>query len=551
MGEEEKVLLIDGIPKIPKPTNAPLVGFEKGSKERDLLVAEIRKLKEEEAVELPLLIGKERIVTGEWGECLVPHDKKRVLAKYSLARPEDVKLAIETVLNARKRWARIPWYIRLNIFRKAAYLLQTKYFYRLTAATMENYSKNPYEAMIDVCELIDFWSFNVYYASEIYQEQPNSTPQNFNFVDYRPLEGFVAALPPNNFISIALNLPTAPATMGNVAVCKPSAATVFTFHLAMGILHEAGLPSGVLNVIHGDSRMIGNILLTHPDLAGVHFTGSTETFEYIWKVIGENIKTYRSYPRLVGETGGKDPIVIYNDENPRTVAAAMIVSGFGYQGRKCSAASRVYVSEAMWKKLKPEIVRLMGQVKVGDVADFRNYMGAIITEQEYEKIVRYIDDADEDKKVEVIGGDYNDEEGWFIHPALFVTDNSHYPTMREEIFGPCITICVLKNEEFSKKVLQLCDETGRYGLTGSVATRDVYALCEGLQELRYTAGNIYDGGRTSGAVVDQQWFGGSRKSGTDDKAGSKLNLYRWTAPRTVSLSSSKPEHFAPAYLDLE
>ena len=398
--------------------------------------------------------------------------------------------------------------------------------------------------------LIDFWNFNAYYAYQVYQEQPDSDSGDFNFENFVPLEGFILALPPNNFISIAGNLPTAATIMGNVAICKPSAATVFSFHLMMEILYEAGLPKDVLSVIHGDSKMIGNILLTHPDLAGVHFTGSTETFEYIWETIGKNIKRYRSYPRIVGETGGKDFMVVYDDADPRTTAVAMVVSGFGYQGRKCSALSRVYISEEMWEKVKPFLLGFMMEIKsnLGDVADFRNYMGAIITHEEYKKVVRYIDDAREDKEMQVIGGKYYDFKGWFVWPTLIITTDPVYTTMVKEIFGPVITICVLDHETFDKKALDLCDKTSPYGLTGSVLTKDIYTLCEGLQRLRNAAGNIYDW-KTTGAIVKKQPFGGGRKSGTDDKAGSKFNLIRWVKTTTVSLLNDYPEHFAPAYLD--
>ena len=552
---EAKALMINGIPKFLEPENAVFVNFEKGSKERDLLVAEIQKIREQkEPVRLPLLIGSKTVETGEWGQCVAPHDKNRVLGEYAMARPEDVELAIETVLDAQERWSQIPWYIRLNIFRKAAYLLETKYFYRVTAATMENYSKNPWEAMIDVCELVDFLRFGAYYAYEIYHGQPHSHDHNFNLMDYRPLEGFVAGLPPNNFISIAVNLVTAPSTMGNVCICKPSAATVYAFHVAMESVYEAGLPKDVLTVVHGDSKMIGDILLTHPNLAGVHFTGSTETFQHIWKTIGNNIETYRSYPRLVGETGGKDFVVVYDDDDPKLVAAMFTISGFGYQGRKCSACSRVYMSEAMWEKVKPFLLGFMMEIKnnkVGDVADFRNYMGAIITEQEYKKVVRYVDNARKDRNVEVIGGINSDRKGWFIWPTLIITTNPASKTMIEEIFGPVITICVLDQKTFDEKALDLCDKTSPYGLTGSVATKDVFTLCEGLQKLRYAAGNIYDIAKTTSAIVGEQPFGGSRKSGTDDKAGSLLNLLRWTIPRTMNFSYQRPNHFAPAYLDLE
>lgn len=547
------MLNIDGIPKIPKPQNVPMPTFSKGTAERKLLEDALKELRasNSEKVKLPLIIGGKAITTEEWGDCIVPHDRKRILGRYAKAQPAHVTVAICAAMDARKKWSKTPWFIRLNIFRKAAYLLQTKYFYKLVAATMEDYSKTPYEAMIDVCELIDFWSFNSYYAYQIYKEQPDSQPNNFNFIDWRPLEGFVAALSPNNFTAIAGNLPTAPLMMGNVVVCKPASDTVFSLHAVLKVLYEAGLPREILSVIHGDSKMIGEILLDAPALAGVHFTGSTETFNWIVGRIGRNTEegTYYGYPHrsCVGETGGKDFLVVYNDEDPRTVAASIVVGGFGYQGRKCSATSRVYITERMWKKVKPELLRFMSLIKIGDVADFKNYMGAIINGAEYKKIVKYIDDAKADPSVTVIGGAYDDSAGWFIRPTLIITNQPYYTTMQKEIFGPVVTICPMAE---IKDALYICDNTSPYALTGAINTEDIFKLCEGLEVLRYAAGNIYDW-KTTGAVVGQQPFGGARKSGTDDKAGSKLNLYRWVSPRTISLTNLKPKHFAPAYLDSE
>jgi len=544
--------MINGIPKFPKPTNAPLVQFSPGSPERELLEEKIKRLRyDSELLDLPLLIGGKHIRTDQYKKCLIPHDHSRILGGYAMARPEDVISAIETVLKARKKWQQLPWYIRLNIFRRAAYLLQTKYYYRLIAAVMEDYSKNPFEAMIDVNELIDFWTFNVWFASEIYKEEPDSNLSNFNFVDFAPLEGFVAALPPNNFISIAGNLPTAPMIMGCVSVCKPASDTVFSFHIVMEALYEAGLPPDVLSVIHGNSSMIGEMLLDHPDLSGVHFTGSEATFNWIVGKVGENTKKgiYKSYvhEKTVGETGGKNFMVIYDDADPKTTAVAMVVSGFGYQGRKCSALSRVYVSKKMWVKVWPILAEFMDEIKVGDVADFKNFLGAIINEAEYKKIIGYIKRAMEDSNQEVFGDNWTDKKGWFIWPTVIVTQDPNYVTMKEEIFGPLITVCVL-DEKKHKQALELCDGTSQYGLTGAIRTDDIYNLCQSLQSLRFAAGNIYDW-KTTGAVVNQQPFGGGRKSGTNSKPGSKLNLYRWISPRTISFTYNPPTHFAPGFLE--
>lgn len=549
------MLNIDGIPSIPKPQNAPLLGFAKGTNERKLLEEAIRELRAQnpEEVKLPLIIGGQEIMTDDLGSCVVPHNRHRILGRYAKADSGHVASAIQAVLDAREKWAQVPWYIRLNIFRKAAYLLQTKYFYKAMAVTMEDYSKTPYEAMIDVCELIDFWNFNAYYAYQIYQEQPDTPSHNFNFTDWRPLEGFVAALPPNNFMAITGNLPTAPLIMGNVVVCKPASDVVFSMHFLLKVLYEAGLPREVLSVIHGDSKMIGEIILNNPELSGVHFTGSTNVFDRIVGKIGENTREniYRGYPHrsCVGETGGKNALVVYDDESPRAAAASIVVGGFGYQGRKCSATSRVYITNEMWQKVKPHLLEFMGLIKRGDVADFKNYLGAVINEKEYEKIASYIYSAKLSSQITVMGGLHDDETGWFIAPTIILTNKPNYTTMKEEIFGPVVTVCLMDKDKF-QKVLETCDKTSPYGLTAAVDTRDIFQLCEGLQALRYAAGNIYDW-KTTGAVVGQQPFGGTRKSGTDDKAGSKLNLYKWTAPRAISLSHNKPESPWPAYLDLD
>ncbi len=553
------MLNIEGIPEIPKPQNAPMPGFARGTPERKLLEEAIKELRSQDSgkVKLPLMIGGKEIMTRDLGDCIVPHDNKRLLGKYARAQASHTEAAIQAALDAREKWHRIPWYMRLNIFRKAAYLLQTKHFYKLVAATMEDLSKNPYEAMIDVCELVDFWNFNAYYAYQIYREQPDSQPSSLNFTDWRPLEGFVAALSPNNFVAIAGNLGTAPAMMGNVVVCKPASDTVFSFHAVLDVLYEAGLPPEVLSVVHGGreaSQAIGETLLGSSSLAGVHFTGGTSTFDWIVGRIGKNTEkgVYRyGYPHrsCVGETGGKDFIIVHDDADARTVAAAIVVGGFGCQGRKCSATSRIYVTEHMWPAVSKELAGFISSIKAGDAADFRNYMAAIISEAEYKKIVGYIEAAKADKNVEVIGGSYTDKPGWFIRPTLIVTRDPDYRTMKEEIFGPVVTICPMSAKDF-RGVLAKCDETSPYGLTGAINTASLFTLCEGLEKLRYAAGNIYDW-KTTGAVVGQQPFGGARKSGTDDKGGSKLNLYKWVSSRSISLLHNRPQVPWPAFLDLQ
>lgn len=544
-------LMVNALPKIPKPDNSPMVSFAKGTKERDLLVAEIDRLRVlTEIPTLPLWINGP-VYSNEEGSCIVPHDFHRELARFSTVREEHVYHAVDTVLKARDRWSQIPWFMRFNIFRKTARLLETKYLIRMVAAVMEDYSKNPFEAFIDVQELIDFLNFNVYYASQIYAEQPDSNQDTFNLLDYLPLEGFIFAASPNNFIAINGNLCTAPLIMGNVVIAKPSSDVVYSFHLFLKILHEAGLPADVLSVLHGDSKMIGDILLEHPMLSGIHFTGGTETFSDLWRRVGQNVDIYRNFPVVVGETGGKDSIVVYDDYDPLQTSTAMVVGGFGGQGRKCSATSRVYMTLDMFQKVKPHLMAFLKMIQVGDVADFSNYMGAIINEREYKKVNGYIEQAYRDfaQGVGLIlkGKTAPNTKGWFIAPTILVTDNPDYRTMSEEIFGPVITICLLPKDRFDKEVLEICDSTSPYALTGAVHTQDVLQLCEALQALRFAMGNAYDD-RTTAAMVNQQPFSGPRKSGTDSKVGWSQNLRNWTKPRTICLRSVKTT-FPPKYLE--
>jgi 1-pyrroline-5-carboxylate dehydrogenase len=544
-------LMVNALPKIPKPDNSPMVSFAKGTKERELLLAEIERIRSIVGVPtLPLWINGP-VYSKETLPCIVPHDFRRYLANFSTATEEHAHTAVETVLNARERWSQIPWFMRFHIFRKTARLLETKYLIKMVAAVMEDYSKNPYEAFIDVQELIDFLNFNVYYASQIYAEQPDSNQDTQNLLDYLPLEGFVFAASPNNFIAINGNLCTAPLIMGNVVIAKPSSDVVYSFHLFLNILHEAGLPADVLSVLHGNSKMIGDILLEHPMLSGIHFTGGTETFSEMWRRVGQNVDKYRNFPVLVGETGGKDPIVVYDDSDPLQSATAIAVGGFGGQGRKCSATSRVYMTPEMFAKVQPHLLTFLQTIKIGDVADFTNYMGAIINRREYEKVNNYIIQAcrDTDLGVKRIlrGRIVSSTRGWFIAPTIIVTDNPHYRTMSEEIFGPVITICLLPKDRFEREVLELCDSTSPYALTGAIHTKDVLQLCEALHALRFSAGNISDD-RTTAAMVNQQPFSGLRKSGTDSKVGWSSNLRNWTKPRTICLRSVKTT-FPPKYLE--
>ncbi len=415
---------------------------------------------------------------------------------------------------------------------------------------MEDYSKNPYEAFIDVQELIDFLNFNTYYASLIYAEQPDSDRDTTNMLDYLPHEGFVWAIGPNNFIAINGNLCTAPLIMGNVVIAKPASDVVYSFSLFLNILHEAGLPADVLAVLYGDAKMISDILLEEPMLAGVHFTGGTATFSDIWKRVGQNVDKYKNFPKLVGETGGKDAVVVYDDADPLQTATSIVVGGFGAQGRKCSSTSRVYMTPEMFGRVKPHLETLMNKIHVGDIGDFKNYMGALINEREYNKVTDYIEQAQEDrleKKVQLVMKEDNFyTSGWFVDPTVIVVDDPEYRTMREEIFGPVVTICTIPAHRFEQEVLRLSDATSPYALTGAVHTADVLKFCEALHELRFAAGNVYDD-RTTAAMVHKQPFSGGRKSGTNSKVGWKLNLYNWANPRTICLRLSKTT-FPPAYL---
>jgi len=547
---------INGIPKFPKPENSPFEGYKKGTEAEKRLRAELVKLRNQyeygTRARLPLYIGGEEVYTGTLKKSLVPHRKGKILAEYCAATEEQVKKAIEGVLKARAMWADIPWHEKLFIFWTAADLLEKKYRETMVAAVMEEFSKSPFEAFIDVQELIDFLRFNVYWAQEIYAEQPDTTPENFNMLDHRPLEGFVFALPPNNFIAIGGNLPTAPLIMGNVVVAKPSSDVTYCFHQFLNILWEAGLPKEVLAVLHGDSQMIGKTIMSHRNLAGIHFTGGTDTFNSLFKTTAQNVDKYTDYVRIVGETGGKDFIVVLNDANLADTATAIIVGGFGYQGRKCSATSRVYICEKEWATLRPILIDWMNKIKVGDPLDFSNYMNAIINEREYRKLVRYIEQARTDAGLgrvkELIGGGCSEEQGWFVHPTLIVTEDPGYTTMEEELFGPIVTICILPDDAPDEAILEMCDKTSPYALTGAIHTQSISRLINGLNKLRHAAGNIYRW-KTTGAMVSKQPFGGARKSGTAGKVGFITNLRNWVSPRAISLMTAPPKSPFPPYLD--
>lgn len=552
-------LMINAAPHFPKPTNSPFIGFAPGTPERSVLEKELLRMvcrPIDIIPSVPLWINGP-VESFHKTQIFAPHNLGRTICFVNLANEKNVHHAINTVLAAREEWSQIPWFMRLNIFQRAARLLETKYMIPMVAAVMEDYSKNPYEAFIDVQELVDFWNFNVYYAYTIYQEQPQSTRDAQNLLDYRPLEGFVFAASPNNFLAINGNLASAPLIMGNVVVAKPPTEVAHSYHMALNILFEAGLPHNVLSVIYGDEEMIGNIVFEHRELSGLHFTGSTETFIKLSQRIVNNYRKYRDYPRIAGETGGKDWLVVFDDHDPKETATAIIGGGFGAQGRKCSSTSRVYMTKKMWERVSRALINEMTNIFVGDVvANLSNYLGAIINKQEYEKVKAYIERlrAHHDGQDGIITEMYQtplctppSSQGYFITPTIAVTTDPLYESMQEEIFGPVVTVCPMDKQDFDATVLSLCDSTSPYALTGAIHVRDIKKFCDALQRLRYAAGNKYNKWST-GAVVDQQPFGGSRMSGTNNKVGWRLNLYQWTTLGTIGLTHVLPTDFRPSYL---
>ncbi|RKY49350.1 MAG: 1-pyrroline-5-carboxylate dehydrogenase [Candidatus Neomarinimicrobiota bacterium] len=536
---------------LPEPKNEPILSYAPGTEERVLLKEALDKLSGEQ-LEIPLIIGGREIKTGNIGKCVMPHDHKHVLAVYHKAGKKEVQMAIDAAREAWKVWSRMPWWERASIFRKMAELLSGPWRYTLNAATMLNQSKNVFQAEIDsACELIDFWNFNTKYMELIYEEQPFSPKGQWNRVEYRPLEGFVFAVTPFNFTSIAGNLPTSPAMMGNTVLWKPASSAVFSAYYLMKLFKEAGLPDGVINFIPGSGSEIGPIVLSSSELAGIHFTGSTDTFQYIWKTVGENIKLYRNYPRIVGETGGKDFIFAHSSANLDELNTAMVRGAFEYQGQKCSAASRAYIPESIWPEFRELFLDTIKSIKMGDVRDFENFMNAVIDRPAYEKIKSYIEFVKSSAEAEIlIGGTCDDSKGYFIEPTVVLATNPQFKTMVEEIFGPVITIYVYKDTEY-EDTLHLCNRTSPYGLTGSIFARDRKAIAVAEDILRYAAGNFYINDKPTGAVVGQQPFGGSRASGTNDKAGSILNLYRWVTPRAIKELFTPPRDYRYPFMAKE
>lgn len=542
---------MNAIVKVPCPSNEPVRSYAPGTQEREALKAQVKKMLGEK-MEIPLIIGGKEVRTGNLADCRCPHDHNHLLAQYHKAGPEDIEKAVSEAKKAWRDWSELDWVSRASVFLRAAELLATKYRDILNASTMLGQSKTPHQAEIDAaCELIDFYRYNPYYMNQIYTEQPDSGGGSWNYVEYRALEGFVFAVTPFNFTSIAGNLPTSPAMMGNAVLWKPASSAVYSAYFCMKLWEEAGLPEGVINFIPGPGRYVGDPVLEKADLAGVHFTGSTAVFQSMWKTIGGNIMNYRSYPRIVGETGGKDYVFVHSSADVEATVAALVRGAYEYQGQKCSAASRAYIPQDLWPVLKERLLDRVGTIKMGDVTDFTHFMGAVIDKPAFDSIAEYIEFAKNASDAEVIaGGGYDDSKGYYIEPTIVVTSNPHFKLMEEEIFGPVLTLFVYPETEFSQ-TLQMCDETSPYALTGAIFARDRKAIDEAVKTLRHSAGNFYINDKPTGAVVGQQPFGGARGSGTNDKAGSYLNLLRWVSARTIKENLNPPEDYRYPYMDEE
>ncbi len=541
----------NAIYKFDKPINEPIKNYAPGSKERKELKTKLEELKSKK-IEIPLIIGGKEIKTGNIGTVVMPHNHAHVLATYHKAGAEEVQMAIQAANKARKEWGEMPWIERASIIMKVAELISVKYRSLMNAATMLGQSKNAFQAEIDsACETIDFLRFNVYYASKIYSDQPSNSAGVINRMEYRPLEGFVFALSPFNFTAIASNLSMAPVLMGNVSVWKPATTAILSNYYLMKIYEEAGLPAGVINFIPGQGSTIGKEIFASPDFAGVHFTGSTSTFNHFWKAIGNNIRSYKAYPRIVGETGGKDFVFVHKSADVQQVATALSRGAYEYQGQKCSAASRAYIPKSIWEDVKKRLFADINDFNMGEVEDFGNFVNAVIDESAFDSIMNYIEQADKSDVAEVIiGGKGDKSKGYFIEPTVIEAKDPHFTTMEEEIFGPVLTIYVYEDDKY-EETLKICDKTSPYALTGAIFSNDRKALLQGYDALRYSAGNFYLNDKPSGAVVDQQPFGGARGSGTNDKAGSYLNLIRWTNARTVKETLVTPIDYRYPFLEKE
>ncbi len=537
--------------QVPKPINEPVKGYAPGSPERAELVKELNRLKQTQQ-DIAMHIGGQEVRTGRTISLHPPHDHQHVLGQFHEGDASHVTQAIDAALAARPAWANMPWQERAAIFLKAAELLAGPYRARINAATMLGQSKNAFQAEIDAaCELIDFFRFNVHFMQEIYQVQPESAPGMWNRLEHRPLEGFVFALTPFNFTSIAANLCAAVAMMGNVVVWKPAYPQIYSAQVLMELFEEAGVPAGVINLIFVDGPVAGDVIFKHRDFAGIHFTGSTKVFQTIWQEIGQNLPTYKSYPRIVGETGGKDFIVAHPSAKAKAVATGIVRGAFEYQGQKCSAASRVYLPSNLADEILNYVKADLATVKMGDVEDFTNFVNAVITEASFDKLARYIDGAKQDANAEIVaGGGYDKSKGYFVEPTVIVTKDPKYTTMCDELFGPVVTVYVYDEKEF-EATLDLVDSTSPYALTGAIFAQDRYAIDLATKRLVNAAGNFYINDKPTGAVVGQQPFGGARASGTNDKAGSALNLQRWVSPRAIKETFNPPTEYPYPFMGAE
>ena len=539
-----------GIFQVPEPINEPILSYAPGSPERATLKATISELRSK-VLDIPMFIGGKEIRTDQRFEIRPPHDLKHLLGHYYMGDKSHVVMAIDAALAVRKKWQALPWHHRASIFLKAADLVSGPYRAKINAATMLCQSKNVYQAEIDAaCEMADFFRFNVHFMTQIYKDQPISSKGIWNRVEQRPLEGFVYAMTPFNFTSIAGNLPTAPALMGNVVVWKPSNTQVYSAAVIMEILREAGLPDGVINMIVVPGPVGGKVMSEHPDFVGVHFTGSTEVFKKVWKAIGDNVMIHNTYPKIVGETGGKDFVMVHHTAHPKQVATALSRGAFEYQGQKCSAASRAYIPKSLWPDVKNFLVADLKSFKMGGVEDFRNFINAVIDEAAFDKITAYIQNAKKDGVEVIAGGNSDKSKGYFIEPTVLLTTDPNYITMREEIFGPVLTVFVYDDEKY-EETLELLDKTSPYALTGAIFANDRYALELATKKLENAAGNFYINDKPTGAVVGQQPFGGARASGTNDKSGSYLNLLRWVSTRSIKENFDPPTDYRYPFLEEE
>lgn len=540
--------MLKGFFHVPKAVNEPVKSYAPNSPEKTAVLAAYNEMWNAK-IDVPLYIGSEEIRTGNTRNMSAPHDHKHIVGTYHLAEKSHVEKAISNALESRTAWAAMPWEQRAAIFLKAAELIAGPYRAKINAATMIAQSKTIHQAEIDAsCELIDFLRFNVQFMTQIYNDQPSSDSSVWNRVEYRPLEGFVYAITPFNFTAIAANLPASAAMMGNVVVWKPSDSQVFSAKIIIDVFKEAGVPDGVINVVFGDPVMISDTIFEHPSFAGIHYTGSTFVFKEIWKKIGTNIHTYKTYPRIVGETGGKDFIIAHPSANVKQVVANSIRGAFEFQGQKCSAASRAYYPKSLWPAIKEEMAKEMATIKMGSPEDFSNFFTAVIHEGSFDKLVKYIDQAKSDADAEILfGGNYDKSKGYFVEPTVILTTNPHYVTIETELFGPVLTVYIYDDANW-KETLKLVDQTSEYALTGAVFSQDRYAITEATQALENCAGNFYVNDKPTGAVVGMQPFGGARASGTNDKAGSAQNLLRWVSPRTIKETFVTPENYRYPFL---